>query len=102
MTRAELVDKLASHFAHIPIAIIDKCVKSIFDQMANALEHGKRIEIRRFGSFCLHYHPPRRARNPKTGETLMTEGRYHIYFKAGKDMRDRVNQRFDESLSEIA
>ena len=101
MTRAELVDQLGMKFPHIPVALIDKSVKSIFDHMADALEQGKRIEIRRFGSFCLHYHPPRRARNPKTGETLMTEGRYHIYFKAGKDMRDRVNQRFEESMEAV-
>lgn len=59
--------------------------------MSQTLGHGERIEIRGFGSFCLHYRPPRRAHNPKTGERVFTQAKYTPHFKPGKDLRDRVN-----------
>lgn len=92
MTRAELIDLLATKLPHVPIRSIEQGVKHIFEQMAVALESGKRIEIRGFGSFSLRYRPPRAARNPKTGEFVMTEGKYAPHFKPGKELRERVNE----------
>ena len=43
------------------------------------------------GKFNLHHSSPRLARNPKTGETLHIPVKTIIHFKAGKQMRDRVN-----------
>jgi integration host factor subunit beta len=59
--------------------------------MTSYLSQNKRIEIRGFGSLCLHYHQPREARNPKTGEKVKTMGRYYTHFKPGKELRERVN-----------
>ncbi len=59
--------------------------------MSEALIHGQRIEIRGFGSFSLHYRPPRNAHNPKTGEKVVTEAKYSPHFKPGKELRERVN-----------
>jgi len=92
MTRAELIDLLALHHPEISIKQIEDGVKLIFEEMAEALEHGSRIEIRGFGSFSLRYRPPRTARNPKTGEYVKTEGKYAPHFKPGKELRERVNQ----------
>lgn len=92
MTRAELIDALAMKQPHIPIKLIEQGVKEIFEQMSVALETGKRIEIRGFGSFALRYRPPRKARNPKTGEYVVTEGKYAPHFKPGKELRERVNE----------
>jgi len=64
--------------------------------MSNALANGERIEIRGFGSFSLHYRPPRMGRNPKTGETVELAGKYVPHFKPGKEMRDRVNESLRE------
>ena len=60
--------------------------------MSDSLAKGQRIEIRGFGSFSLHYRPPRIGRNPKTGEAVALSGKYVPHFKPGKDLRERVNE----------
>jgi len=59
--------------------------------MSTILSQGGRIEIRGFGSFNLHFRPPRRAHNPKTGEKLVTNPKYAVHFKPGKELREKVN-----------
>ena len=59
--------------------------------MSEILNNGGRIEIRGFGSFNLHFRPPRRAHNPKTGEKLVTNPKYAVHFKPGKELREKVN-----------
>ena len=76
---------------HLPFAEVDKAIKMILDSMTEALANGQRIEIRGFGSFSLHYRAPRKGRNPKTGVTVSLDGKYVPHFKAGKELRDRVD-----------
>ena len=59
--------------------------------MSEALINNQRIEIRGFGSFSLHYRPPRNAHNPKTGEKVVTMAKYSPHFKPGKELRERVD-----------
>lgn len=92
MTRAELIDQLAAKMPHLPIHVIEEAVKEVFEQMAAALEKGQRIEIRRFGSFSSRQRAPRMARNPKTGDSMMTKGKRVTHFKPGKELRERVNE----------
>ena len=66
-------------------------VKAILDAMAEKLATGKRIEIRGFGSFSLNYRPPRLGRNPKTGAKVQVPEKYVPHFKAGKELRERVD-----------
>ena len=91
MTRAELIEILAQKQPHIPVRQIELGTKHLFESMAEALEGGHRIEIRGFGSFSLRFRPPRKARNPKTGEVVDTDGKYAPHFKPGKELRERVN-----------
>jgi len=56
---------------------------------------GDRIEIRGFGSFSLHYRPPRTGRNPKTGDSVSLAAKYVPHFKPGKELRERVNESMD-------
>ena len=65
-------------------------VKEILDAISNALVKGDRVEIRGFGSFGLNYRPARTGRNPKSGEKVMVAQKYVPHFKAGKEMRERV------------
>jgi len=60
---------------------------------------GRRIEVRGFGSFSLHYRQPRTGRNPKTGHSVSLSGKYVPHFKAGKEMRERVNQSLTDGKS---
>jgi integration host factor subunit beta len=70
MTKSELIEKIASVQHQLSAKDVELAVKMMLDQMAAALAGGDRIEIRGFGSFCLHYRPPRLGRNPKTGEKV--------------------------------
>ena len=94
MVKSELIEKVAKRINTLPIADVELSVKEILDYMSSALTHGERIEIRGFGSFSLHYRPPRKAHNPKTGEKVATIGKYSPHFKAGKELRQRVNAYF--------
>ncbi|CAH1905043.1 integration host factor subunit beta (fragment) [Candidatus Nitrotoga sp. HW29] len=59
--------------------------------MSNALSKGDRIEIRGFGSFALNYRPLRTGRNPKTGSKVLVPAKYVPHFKAGKELRERMD-----------
>ena len=92
MTRSELIEQMAvRHKGLLTVDDVEMAVKNIIDQMSIALARGGRIEIRGFGSFSLHYRPPRMGRNPKTGESVSLAGKYAPHFKPGKRLRDRVN-----------
>ena len=57
-----------------------------------SLIKGDRVEVRGFGSFSLNYRPPRVGRNPKTGEKVAIPGKHTPHFKAGKELREMVDQ----------
>ncbi|MEM7055251.1 MAG: integration host factor subunit beta [Pseudomonadota bacterium] len=92
MTKSELIESLATSQRHLSQADVDLAVRAILDQMSAALSAGNRIEIRGFGSFSLHFRPPRMGRNPKTGESVALPGKHVPHFKPGKELRERVNQ----------
>jgi integration host factor subunit beta len=91
MTKSELIEIIARKQSHLAGKDIELAVKTVLEQMSNALSSGRRIEIRGFGSFSLHFRPPRMGRNPKTGDSVALPGKYVPHFKPGKDLRDRVN-----------
>jgi integration host factor subunit beta len=93
MTKSELIEALARRQTHLAFADVEMAVKSVIEQMSQALAQGERIEVRGFGSFALHFRPPRTGRNPKTGESVSLPGKHVPHFKPGKELRERVNQR---------
>ena len=91
MTRSDLIAKLAERYPQLGAKDAELAVKVILDAMAAALARGGRIEIRGFGSFALNYRPPRTGRNPKSGEKVQVPAKYVPHFKAGKELRERVD-----------
>ncbi len=91
MTKSELIEKLAAEQRHLSQADVDMAVRTIIEQMSASLSSGDRIEIRGFGSFSLHFRPPRMGRNPKTGDAVALPGKHVPHFKPGKELRERVN-----------
>ena len=91
MTKSELIEILARRQAHLKADDVDLAVKSLLEMMGGSLSAGDRIEIRGFGSFSLHYRPPRLGRNPKTGESVALPGKHVPHFKPGKELRERIN-----------
>ena len=97
MTKSELIEILAHKRSDIPYKEVEQAVKALLDQMSESLANGERIEIRGFGSFSLHFRPPRVGRNPKTGDSVTLEGKYVPHFKPGKELRERVNEHYAEN-----
>lgn len=93
MTKSELIAQLAERFPQLVAKDADFAVKVILDAMTDALAGGDRIEIRGFGSFALNYRPPRIGRNPKSGDKVQVPAKYVPHFKAGKELRERVDGR---------
>ena len=91
MTKSELIESLVAKYPVIPVKSVDESVKEILEQMMRTLEQGERIEVRGFGSFSLHYRQPRVGRNPKTGESVKLDAKYVPHFKAGKELKERVD-----------
>lgn len=92
MTKSELIEAIAAKQTQLSLKDVELAVKSVLEQMSDALSSGDRIEIRGFGSFSLHYREPRLGRNPKTGDSVDLSGKYVPHFKPGKELRERVNK----------
>lgn len=92
MTKSELIEILAQKQKQLAFKDVELAVKTMLEHMAQTLANGDRIEIRGFGSFSLHYRPPRVGRNPKTGDSVTLDAKYVPHFKPGKEMRERVNE----------
>ena len=92
MTRSELIEKLSAQFSQLVQKDTELAVKNILDSMTDTLNKGKRIEIRGFGSFSLSKRPARIGRNPKTGEKVHISEKSVPHFKAGKELRNRIDK----------
>ncbi|MBQ0753717.1 MAG: integration host factor subunit beta [Gammaproteobacteria bacterium] len=99
LTKSELIDRIAARQTQLSPRDVELAVKTMIEEMANALADGGRIEIRGFGSFSLHFRAPRVGRNPKTGASVELHGKYVPHFKPGKELRERVNSAIAEEHS---
>ena len=91
MTKSELIARLAERNPRLVARDADEAVNTMLEAMTDALAGGQRIEIRGFGSFALNYRPPRIGRNPKSGDRVQVPAKYVPHFKAGKELRERVD-----------
>ena len=101
MTKSELIEILARKRSDIPYRDVEQAIKTMLEQMSESLANSERIEIRGFGSFSLHFRPPRVGRNPKTGDAVSLDGKYVPHFKPGKELRERVNDYYQNGSSEL-
>ena len=91
MTKSELIARLAERYPQLIAKDADFAVNTILEAMTQSLAVGQRIEIRGFGSFALNTRPPRVGRNPKSGEKVLVPEKRVPHFKAGKELRERVD-----------
>jgi len=92
MTKSQLISLLSEKsptFLEDDVAI---AVQAILDSISRVLENGNRVEIRGFGSFGLNYRPSRKGRNPKSGEPVLVPPKFAPHFKAGKELKGRVDR----------
>lgn len=91
MLRSELVNKLAEEHPHLPFKRVEQAVDVIFEEISSALERGDRVELRGFGAFSVRERNARKGRNPRTGEPVQVPAKRVPFFKAGKELRIRIN-----------
>ena len=91
MIRSELLQALARENPGMRAEEIEKVVTTFFDEIAQRLARGGRVELRGFGAFSTREREGRRGRNPRTGEMVEVPGKAVPYFKPGKEMRARLN-----------
>lgn len=92
MIKSELVQKLAEANPGLQQKVVERVVTTIFDEIVEALASGKRVELRGFGAFSTRDRMARTGRNPRTGEAVAVEAKRVPYFKAGKELRERLNK----------
>ncbi len=93
MTKSELIAELASANPHLLSRDIELIVSTVFDEITAALARGARVELRGFGAFTIKQRDARTGRNPRTGEAVAVGEKVVPFFKAGKELRERVNKR---------
>jgi integration host factor subunit beta len=91
MTRSELIADLAASNPHLLGRDIELIVATVFDEISAALTRGERVELRGFGAFTIKRRDARTGRNPRTGEAVPVDEKAVPFFKAGKELRARVN-----------
>lgn len=91
MTKSVLIEKVAEKVDGLTRNQTEIVVETVFDSIKKALMNGEKIEIRGFGNFRLKTRKPRKARNPKTGESVDVPGKKVLYFKVGKALKEALN-----------
>ena len=91
MTKSVLIEKVAEKVEGLTRNQTEIVVETVFESIKKALMQGDKIEIRGFGNFRLKTRNPRKARNPKTGETVEVPGKKVLYFKVGKALKESLN-----------
>ena len=83
--------KAVSKQLDLPIRKAEEIVDTVFGTLSKALAEGDRIEIRGFGSFTVKEYDGYTGRNPKTGEKTVVGPKKLPFFKAGKELAERLN-----------
>lgn len=93
MTKSEIISRLSRKFPAFFLRDIEKMiVNGILHEITGALKTGRRIELRGFGAFSVRKREARIARNPKNGEEVSIGTRYAVYFRTGKELREKINR----------
>ncbi len=91
MTKSELIADLSAANPHLLGRDIEVIVGTIFNEITAALARGERVELRGFGAFTVKRRDARTGRNPRTGAAVPVDEKAVPFFKAGKELRERVN-----------
>jgi integration host factor subunit beta len=96
MIKSELIQRICSQNPHLFQRDVEKIVNAIFDEIADALRRGDRVELRGFGAFSAKLRGARQGRNPATGAVVSVAQKAMPHFKTGKEMRERLNPETDQ------
>ena len=93
MIKSELIQKIAEENPHLFQRDVERIVGTVFDEIIEAMAQGNRVELRGFGAFSVKQRDSRTGRNPRTGDSVEVEEKFVPFFKTGKLLRDRLNER---------
>jgi integration host factor subunit beta len=93
MTRSELIAFICEKNPDLRQSDVTRIVITVFETIAQALECGRRVEIRGFGAFSIKGRKARQGRNPKTGELVEVSDKFVLAFRTGKKLHDRLNEK---------
>ena len=93
MIKSELVEKIAAKNPHLYQRDIENIVNAILGEITGALSNGDRVELRGFGAFSVKNRQPRIGRNPRTGDKVAVAEKWVPFFKTGKELRERLNNK---------
>ena len=93
MIKSELVQKIAEKNPHLYHRDIERIVNTVLDEIIGALKAGNRVELRGFGAFSAKSRSARTGRNPRTGESVEVVAKRVPFFKTGKELRERLNDK---------
>jgi integration host factor subunit beta len=93
MIRSELIQKIAEDNPHLYQRDVERIVNVIVERIIDAMAEGNRVELRGFGAFSVKRRDGRTGRNPRTGDAVEVDEKHIPFFKTGKLLRDRLNDR---------
>jgi integration host factor subunit beta len=99
MTKRELVIEVAKQLGYTQNDVA-RVIQSAFDVITDSLAQGKRLEIRNFGVFEVKTRDARIGRNPRTGEEVPIPEKRVATFKAGKMIKEKVEDSKSEPVAE--
>lgn len=91
MIKSELIQQIAEENPHLYQRDVERIVSVVFEEITAALSRGDRVELRGFGAFSVKARDARMGRNPRTGESVPVPAKRVPFFKAGKELRERMN-----------
>ena len=92
MIKSELIQQIAEDNPHLYQRDVERIVATVFEEITAALARGDRVELRGFGAFSVKQREARTGRNPRTGEQVPVPAKTVPFFKAGKELRERMNE----------
>lgn len=91
MIKSELILRVAEIYPHLYQRDVEAIVNRLLDEIGDAMGRGDRVELRGFGTFSVKQRDARIGRNPRSGESVAVAKKHAPFFKAGKDLRERMN-----------
>ena len=91
MNKTELVAAIGER-AELSKKDSEKALKAFVDVVTEELKKGEKIQLVGFGTFEVSERPAREGRNPQTGETMKIAACNAPKFKAGKALKDAINE----------
>jgi integration host factor subunit beta len=91
MNKSDLVEAMARE-SSLSKAKAEQVVELFFDEMADALARGDRVEVRGLCSIFVKEYEGYTGRNPKTGARVAVPPKKLPFFRCGKELKERVDK----------